>query len=456
MRVLAVGVMLVVGSVSARADDWPQWRGPLGTGISAEKGLPTRWSAEGVAWKARLGGVGVSSPVVWGDRVFVTSQAGRGTLKPGQHPTLARGDEAKAEKPIGSGSPADTGPAAVQFLVEAFDRKDGRRLWQHRFAAEGDLPAVHEKHNLASPSPVTDGEAVFAWFGNGQLVALDVEGKVKWQRHLGKEYSAFQINWGHGSSPALYDDLLILLCDHEPASYLVALDKRTGKERWKVDREKGAISYSTPTVVRGPQGDELIVNSTPRIEAFDPATGKLLWWAGEPHRFAVPVPTFHDGVLYTSRGYRSGPYMAVRAGGRGDVSKTHVRWSIPTGAPYISSLLYYEGLLYMANDVGVVTCVNPENGEKVWQERIEGIFTASPVAADGKIYFASETGETIVLEAGREPRVVARNPVGERTVATPAIARSQLFLRGDDSLICIGSAPVSKTPQARGGSAVRP
>jgi outer membrane protein assembly factor BamB len=147
--------------------------------------------------------------------------------------------------------------------------------------------------------------------------------------------------------------------------------------------------------------------------------------------------------------------MAVRAGGRGDVSKTHVRWSIPTGAPYISSLLYYEGLLYMANDVGVVTCVNPENGEKVWQERIEGIFTASPVAGDGKIYFVSETGETIVLQAGREPRVLARNPVGERTVASPAIARSQLFLRADDSLICIGGKPDSKTPQAR-SSAVRP
>jgi outer membrane protein assembly factor BamB len=430
---------LVLAAGAARGDEWPQWRGPQGTGVAPDTALPTRWSPDDVTWKARLGGVGVSSPVVWGDRIFVTSQTGRVALRPGNHPTLARGDEASAEKPLGTSSaPGAADAGKVRFLVEAFHRKDGRRLWQYAVEAEGDLAEVHQKHNLASPSPVTDGRYVYAWFGNGQLVALDVLGKLAWQRHLAKDYGPFDIAWGHGSSPALYRDLVILLCDHNPASYLIALDKRTGGVRWRTDREKGSVSYSTPTVVTSATGDELVVNSTRRVDGYDPATGKLLWWVGEPTRFAVPVPSFGDGVLYLSRGYRSGPFMAVRAGGRGDVSKTQVGWSVPTGAPYVSSLLYYQGLVYMANDVGVVTAVDAKTGEKVWQERIEGIFTASPVAADGKVYLVSEAGETIVLSAGRPPRVLARNSVGERSVASPAISDGQIFIRTDENIICVG------------------
>jgi outer membrane protein assembly factor BamB len=433
----AVLVLLMAGANRAAAEDWPQWRGPQGTGVSREKGIPARWSKDDVAWRTPLHGLGVSSPVVWGDRILVTSQSGRGTRRSGDHPTLARGEEAAGEKPLGAGAAAGD-PSKVEFVVEAFHRKDGRRLWEYRFAAEGGLPPVHEKHNLASPSPVTDGNLVYAWFGTGQLVALDMAGKLAWRRHLGKEFGPFEINWGHGSSPALHGDLLFLLCYHEPASYLLALDKRTGKDRWKVDRGKDVRSYSTPVVFPGPRGDELVVNSTERLEAYDPRTGDLLWHAGEPHRFAIPVPTFDGAVLYASRGYRSGPYLAVRTGGRGDVSKSHVQWSVPTGAPYVSSLLYYEGLLYMASDVGVVTCVDARTGEKVWQERIPGIFTASPVAAEGKIYLLSETGDAIVLRAGREPRVLARSPLGERMVASPAISEGQVFIRADEGLVSIG------------------
>ena len=439
------GVMLVVllAGWTARtvADDWPQWRGPHGTGVSTETGLPARWGKDVVAWKARLDGLGVSSPIVWGDRVFVTSQSGRGVRRTGTHPTLARGEEASDERPLGgpgAGSEGDT--KKVDFIVEAFDRKDGRRLWEYRFAAEGDLPAVHDKHNLASPSPVTDGARVYAWFGTGQLIALDTDGKPVWQRHLAREYGPFEINWGHGSSPALYGDLLLLLCDHEPASYLLALDKTTGKQRYKVNRGKGLRSHSTPTVVRGPRGDELIVNSSERIDAYDPKTGKLLWHTGEANRFPIPVPAHHAGILYTSRGYRSGPYMAIRTGGRGDVSKSHVQWSVPTGAPYVSSLVYYDGLVYMANDAGIVTAVDASTGEKVWQQRVEGIFTASPVAADGKVYLLSETGDAIVLRAGRQPLVLERNALGQRMVASPAVSNGQFFIRTDDHLICIGKS----------------
>lgn len=441
MRTLVASTLVFAAVAGAgRSEDWPQWRGPGGNGVSKDTGFPSRWSGKDLAWKAPLGGLGISSPIVWGDRVFVTSQAGRAPLKPGTHPTLARGEEARAESPLGGSRPPGGDAGKVEFLVEAFSREEGGRLWQYRLAAEGELPEVHQKHNLASPSPVTDGERVYAWFGNGQLVALRVDGQLAWQRHLGREYSPFRINWGHGSSPALYEDLVILLCDHEPASYLVALDARTGRERWKVERSKGSISYSTPTIVRGPRGDEMIVNSTTRVDAYDPRTGELLWWAGGSHRFGVPVPAHHDGVLYASRGYRSGPYFAVRTGGRGDVSKTHVSWSVPTGAPYVSSLLHYQGLLYMANDAGIVTCVDPATGEKVWQERIEGIFTASPVGAEGRVYLVSETGETIVLQAGRDARVLGRNAIGERSVATPALSRGDIFIRTDDHVIRVGSA----------------
>jgi len=367
--------------------------------------------------------------------VFVTSQLGSGELRPGSHPTLARGPEAASEKPLGKSATADKD---VYFVVEAFRRTDGRQLWEYRVRAEGQLAPVHQKHNLASPSPVTDGEMIYAWFGNGQIIALNMEGKLVWQRHLGKEISPFDIEWGHGSSPALYRDMLILECDHIPASYLVALDKKTGKEKWKVDRGKGVRSYSTPSVVRGPRGDELIVNASERIDAYDPATGKHLWYTGEPNRFPIPVPSSENGVLYASRGYRSGPFMAIRLGGTGDISRSHVQWLVPTGAPYVSSLVLYQGLIYMANDAGVASCFDAKNGEKVWQARTEGIFSASPVAGDGKVYLLSETGETIVLKAGREFQVLARNDLGERLVASPAISEGQIFIRTDGFLFCVG------------------
>jgi len=435
-RCALLGVLLCTAGVCAA--DWPQWRGPHGTGVSPEKNLPVRWSAtDNVAWKAPIAGLGVSTPIVVGARAFVTSQIGSGARRQG--PRLVQGADAAAagERALSTRAAADGG---VTFLVEAFDTKSGTRLWEYRIAAEGDLTSVHDKHNLASPSPASDGTRVFAWFGNGQIVALDMNGKPVWQRHLGKEIAPFEINWGHGSSPAVFNDLVILLCDHTPASYLLALDAKTGKERWKVDRGKGRASYSTPFVVQAATGPELIVNSTERIDAYDPRTGAFLWHTADTSRFAVPMPTAHDGMLYASRGYRSGPYMAIRPGGRGDVRATHVVWNVATGAPYIASLVYAEGLLYMANDVGSVTAVDAATGERVWQERLGGVYSASPVAADGKVYLVSETGETIVLRAGRKAEVLARNDIGERTLASPVISQGRLFIRTDDHLFCIGKS----------------
>jgi outer membrane protein assembly factor BamB len=436
-------ILALIAGASVTAADWPQWRGPNGTGATDESNLPVRWSAsQNVRWKAQIGGLGVSTPIVSGDRVFVTSQIGAGVRQAGNHPRLVQGGGAAeaGERELGSSRRSTSTDDRAVFLVESFGRADGKRLWQYRLEAAGTLTGVHDKHNLASPSPVTDGQMVYAWFGTGQIVALDMNGKEVWRRHLGQEISPFEVIWGHSSSPTLFGDLLILLCDHEPASYLLAVDKRTGKERWRADRGKGRLSYSTPLVVNTPSGPELIVNSSERVDAYDPRTGQLLWFTGGTNRFPIPTPVFHDGLIYMSRGYRSGPYMAIRPGGRGDVSKSHVVWEAATGAPYISSLVYDAGLIYMATDVGAVTVVDAKTGQRVSQQRVEGVFSASPVAGDGKIYFVSENGETIVMQSGRTPTVLARNDLGERAVASPAISNGQIFIRTDDHIFCIGAS----------------
>jgi len=437
---LAVAFSVATGATVAAAD-WPQWRGPSGSGTTSETNLPVRWSAtENVAWKAPIAGLGVSSPIVAGDRVFVTSQLGAGVRQEGNHPRLVQGGNASAAGERALGARAARTDGRTIFVVEAFHRADGRRLWEYRLDADGPLAGVHDKHNLASSSPVTDGQRVYAWFGTGQIVALDMTGRLVWQRHLGKEISPFDVIWGHSSSPMIFEDTVILLADHEPAAYLLAVDARTGRDRWKADRGKGRMSYSTPLVVTTPTGPELIVNSSERVDAYDPRNGTPLWHFGGTNRFPIPMPVYHDGVIYMSRGYRSSPYVAVRPGGRGDVSKTHVVWESPTGAPYISSLVYDAGLIYMATDVGAVTVVDAKTGQRTSQQRIDGIFSASPVAGDGKIYFVSETGETIVLQAGRSPTVLARNDVGERAIASPAISNGQIFIRTDDHVFAIGTS----------------
>jgi len=450
-RFITTLVLAAVPIAALAADQWPQWRGPRSIAVSAETGLPTRWSAtENVAWTAPLAGLGVSSPIVWGDRAFVTSQAGRSPLNPGSHPTLAGGRDvpAEMERPLGGARGAVS--SEIFFVVEAFRHADGERLWERRVRADGSLTGVHEKHNLASATPATDGERVYASFGTGQVLALAAgDGGVVWQRHLGRDYGAFDIQWGAGSSPTLHDGQLILLCDNPTASYVVALDARTGETRWKVDRGTGRSAYSSPIVVSGPRGPELIVNSSERIDAYDPRTGEFLWHTDQPTRFAVPTPVFADGILYLSRGYRSGPYMAIRLGGRGDISKSHVAWRVGSGAPYISSILHYDGLIYMANDGGIATAVDAKTGERIWQQRLGGLFAASPVAADGKVYLWSETGETVVIRAGRAFELVARNDIGRRIVASPAISGGRIFIRTDGHLIAVGGQPVAEvSPRA--------
>jgi outer membrane protein assembly factor BamB len=432
-----VAMALTFAASAVVSADWPQWRGPRGTGISDEGNLPVAWSAtENVAWRADLGGAGVSSPIVIGDLVIVTSQAGVGPSRQGPRLAQGAGPDGLGERSLSTAADA---PAQPVFLVEAFDRRNGARLWQHRMAAAGPLPTSHDKANMALSSPVSDGTMIYAWFSTGQLVALDLKGAPVWQRHLGQDFGTFEIEWGHSSSPTLFEDTLLLLCDHDNAAFLLAVDKRTGAERWRTDRGTDRQSYSTPFVVPGGGGPELVINSSQRVDVYDPRTGALLWHVGRPHQFPIPSPAYHDGVLYMSRGYRSGPYMAVRTGGRGDVNGSHVVWQAETGAPYISSLVYDAGLVYMTTDIGGITAVDAATGERVWQQRLNTVFSASPVVGDGKVYFTSETGSVIVIRSGsREPEILARNEMGERFIASPAISDGQLFFRSDDRLFSVG------------------
>jgi outer membrane protein assembly factor BamB len=424
----------------AMTENWPQWRGPSGNGVSGSTGLPVRWSAgEHVAWKVSLAGLGASSPIVYGDTVFVTSQKGVIPIKQAMQPQLARDDQALAihESPMGGRNmKADNSGEKVTLVIEAFRRSDGKRLWEYSTPATGEFPQLSEKHNLASPTPVTDGKLVFAWFGNGQIVALDFTGRLAWSRHLGTEISPFIPQWGHGASPVLYKETLILLCDHPQKSYLLALEKNSGKEQWKADRGQNRVSHSTPLVVPGPKRDELIINSSERVDAYNPANGELLWHAGSQRQTPVPSPVFVGDVIYLTRGYRNSPFFAIRAGGSGD-AQSNILWSASGGASYVPSILYYEGLLYITNEIGVVTCIDAKTGESVWRERLGGVFFASPVAGDGKIYMVSETGESFVLKAGREAVVLAKNDLGERFLASPAISNGRLFLRSDGALFCI-------------------
>ena len=425
-RRIAVALLLsLVGAAGGvSGGDWPQWRGPGGLGVSDEVGLPDSWNpGTAGSWKVALAGLAASTPIVWGDRVFVTSQVG---AAPRQQRDPYR--------------PVVAGDDRVTFLLQALAVEDGREIWRFELPSEGPLQPVHVKHNLATPSPATDGESLFVWFGTGQVVSLGLDGTPRWRRHLGEELGAFDILWAHGSSPVVVQDLVIFLCDHGEKSTLLALDKRTGETRWQTDRGEGKRSYSTPLVVPEGDRDVVVVNSSDRVDVYDLLDGKALWFAGRPAKVVVASPVWAGDTLYTSRGYRSGPYLAIRLGGSGDVMDSHVRWRVPTGAPYVSSLLFHDGLIYLATENGVASAVDASDGKTVWRQRLGGNFSASPVLADGKVYLLNERGEFFVVATGRSFRLVAKSDLGERTLASPAIAGGKIFLRSDQHLYALGGA----------------
>ncbi len=424
MRFAALPLALLA-ALTASAENWPQWRGPTGDGVSRETGVATSWSpTRNVVWMAPLEGWGTSTPIVWGDRIFLPTQVGDGPLTDGANDFEGARDAKKMDVD------------GVRFVVKAFHRKDGKLLWEKGFEAGDSLPGVHRKHNLASPSCVTDGERVYAWFGTGLIVALTLDGDIEWERNLAQDNAAFDVRWGHGSSPTLYGDSLLLLVDHPEHAYLLAADKATGKDRWKRDRGGDKRSYTTPFLVPGKDGDLLMINTSVSLEAVDPNTGETVWEVDEPNRVPVATPVYHEGVVYTNRGYNSSPYLATRVDG----DEPRVLWRVGTGGPYVSSVVHADGVLFMATESGIAGAVDAETGKSLWKKRLGGVFSASPIVVDGKIYFTDEDGKTTIVEAGREFKVVAENDLGERTLASPAVSGGTLFIRTDDHLYAIGKS----------------
>ncbi|MEM9407535.1 MAG: PQQ-binding-like beta-propeller repeat protein [Acidobacteriota bacterium] len=412
MKRITTYVLLLLIAAAASGKDWPSWRGPGNLGVADGAEYPESWDVEkDTLWSTELPGTSTSTPIVWGDRLFLTSQIGRS-------PIARRGE--------GEDPEADD---ALTFVVLALDRATGREVWRRDVPSAGELPATHLKHNLASPSPVTDGDRLITWFATGQVVAFDLDGKELWQRNLAEDFGPFDIRWAHGSSPVLHEDKVFLLCEHNTA-YLLALDAATGKTAWRVERESPGRSYTTPLLVERDGRPELIVNATQNLQAYDPATGDELWRVGQPIRVPVSTPVFADGVLYTSRGYRSGPYMAVDLdGAKGDISETHTLWRVATGAPYVSSLLHYNGIVFMATEAGVASAIDATSGKTLWRERLGGNFSASPVAADGKVYLANEEGEFFVIAADKEYRLISQTSLDEGLQATPVLVEGHIYLR---------------------------
>jgi outer membrane protein assembly factor BamB len=432
---------LVAAGAPARAADpepsrnWPAWRGPSGQGVSSEPGLPDAWSpTQNVAWKTPIPGRGHSSPIVWGDRLFLTT-AIEGEVVPG----------AAAVKHFDGGQefvhPDGVGADRKHTLkVLALSATTGQLLWE-RTAWEGTpYDTRHKRGSYASTTPVTDGERVYAYFGSEGLYAYDFEGTLAWKATLG---GIATMGVGVGSSPVLYKDLIILLCDEDSGekSFIAALDRRTGKEVWRVPR-KVQISWATPILVKAGERDELITSGAELIVAYDPATGKELWRGKGLESNAVPTPVAGRDVVVIASGFPTKVAIAIRPGGSGDVTDTpRVLWKYAKGTGYVPSPIVYGDSVYLMTDKGLVTCLDLQTGAVRYEGGrvpVAATFMASPVAYDGKILLFSEDGDTYVLKAGPVHEVIRTNPLGEPIYATPALANGRIYIRAAGHVYAIG------------------
>jgi len=412
-------------------ENWPQWRGPLGIGIAPEGDPPLVWNeADGtnIRWKTEIPGRGHSTPIVWGDRIFLTAAIPFGAPLP-PRPSTAAGNH-------------DNLPVThrQKFVALAVSRSSGKILWQQTLREALPQEQGHYTASLASNSPVTDGEHLFAFFGSFGLYCLDINGRLVWKADFGPMKSLH--GHGDGSSPALYQGTLIVNWDHEGDSFLVALDKRTGKERWKVRRNE-VTSWATPLIIEHAGKPQVIVSGTSRIRGYDLASGDVLWECGGLSSNIVASPVSGDGMVFAGSSYDMRALLAIRLdGAAGDITGTgQVAWSRSRGTPYVPSPLLYEGGLYfLTHYQGVLSRVDARTGEdRPGPFRLEGITNvyASPVAAAGRIYISDLLGNTVVVSSGDAPRILARNRLSESISASAAIAGKQLFLRGEKHLYCL-------------------
>ena len=435
--------LLIIGatilfSQPARSQNWPQFRGPSASGISEGKAAPEKWNAEtgeNLLWKTAIPGLAHASPVVWGDRVFVTT-----AISSIAKPYFRAGLYGDVD--------SDTDLSKHTWKVFCLDKKSGKILWE-RVAIEG-IPKTkrHIKSTFNSSSPTTDGKYVVAFFGSEGLYCYDVDGKLKWKVDLGVLDGGWffdpDYQWGTASSPIIYKDMVILQCDVQKDSYIAAWDLKSGKQLWKTSREE-IPSWGTPTIIEGKSRVELVTNATRAVRSYDPMTGKELWQLkGNPEVTATTPISAHD-LIYICNSYRPNqPLYAIKPGATGDITlkegqdtNDFVAWSKQRGGSYMPTPLVYGDYLYVNANQGVLTVYEAKTGTRVYQQRIAdkgGSYSASPVANAGKIYLTSEDGEIFVVKAGPKYELVSTNPVGEVLMATPAISDGVIFVRGQSHL----------------------
>jgi outer membrane protein assembly factor BamB len=444
-------VLLIVATASTARSDlptvgpgagtWPSFRGREAAGVADGQDLPDRWNpatGENLLWKTPIPGLGHSSPIVWGDVIFVTTAVGErpgATFKPGLY---------------GDGDASDD-RSVHRWIVYAIDARTGRLRWE-RTAAQG-VPRDkrHIKSTYASSSPSTDGRIVVAWFGSQGLYAYDFDGGLRWSVDLGRvdvgAYDVPSYEWGPASSPIIWDGLVIVQCDTQGDSFVIAFNAATGETVWKTGRRE-LPSWGTPTIVQTPRGPELVTNGSNFVRGYDPRTGRELWRLGGSSKITAPTPIFADGLHIVASGRApERPVFAVRPGARGDLTLPYgitrsaaVAWSKTGRGPYMPTPLAYRGLLYVLANNGVFDAYDLVTGREIYRQRLPLVgsgFSASPVAADGKIYLLNEDGEVLVIAAGPRFRHVATNSMGELLMATPAISDGVMYIRGASSLFAI-------------------
>lgn len=433
--VASLGALLINAHADPRPDGWgsawPQWRGPLANGVAPRANPPIEWSeTKNLRWKVALPGKGHSSPIVFGDRVYVTAAAPVGPAQP----------------PVHDSAPGvhDSVPVTHtnQYVVMALSRRDGRVLWTRVVRQAWPHEGGHDTGSPASNSPTTDGELIYAFFGSRGLFCLDTNGAVKWQADLGRMQTLHA--HGEGSSPVLYGDTLVVNWDHEGSSFLYAFDKRTGRQLWKTARDE-KTSWSTPLIIEVDGKPQVIVSATKRVRGYDVATGRHLWECAGLTDNVVASPVHWQGLLIAGNSYYSQAMVAVRlAGARGDITGTsNVVWKLNRLTPYVPSPLLYDDTLYhLRHNQNVLVRLNPATGEFRGELlRLDGIrnfIFSSPVGAAGRLYITGRDGTTVVLRHDRENATLAVNKLDDSFSASAALVDGEIYLRGEKFLYCIG------------------
>ena len=440
---------LLVASIAAVASagdndtaNWPQFRGRQSAGVGDGVNLPETWDAAagaGILWKTPIPGLAHSSPVVWGDQVFVTtaiSSQADATFKPGLY---------------GAGT-ASEDLTSHRFQMLSLDRRSGKIEWT-RTAFEGPpREKRHIKATYVNATPVTDGKYVVAFFGSQGLYAYDVKGNLKWKRDLGRldvgAYDAPDYEWGTASSPIIFYGMVIVQCDQQKGSFLLAVRLSDGETVWRTERDE-LPSWATPNVYTGPSGAELVTNAPKFIRGYDPKAGKELWRLGRSSMITAPTPVFDRDLIVVMSGRRpNAPIFVLKAGARGDITLPEkatsggpVVWTRERSGSYMPTPVIYRGYLYVLKNEGIFVCYDLATGEQKYETRLPQVgsgFSASPVAADGKLYLSGEDGEVFVIKAGPEFALLNRNPMGQSLMASPAISRGVMFIRGQRDLFAVG------------------